>query len=225
MNRGPGWRNESARHSLASRGIRTRAIPNPVADPSLYDSSLYGISRKVDRDYRGSGLDNFEVDEVVNFVETRMGRIKDILNKKSIFLNWFEVEGDDEWIENESSVTGVMRYRKTSVERLYKLMKDDPDIIEVDEIHLIGSRVTGFWRPNSDLDIYVKVKIKPELLEVTGGLDRELIMLLEVLRDYARVTSEYDYGDNMIVNHILTDVVRLSLYEPVEPSLVVWRSS
>lgn len=225
MNRGPGWWSEPTRHSLASRGIRTRAIPNPIADSSLYDSSLYGTSRKSSREYSGSGLEDFEVDEVVDFVEIRMGRIRDMLNKKSVFLNWFEAEGDDEWIENESSVTGVMHYRKTSVERLYKAMKDNPDLIEVDEIHLIGSRVTGFWRPDSDLDIYVKVKIKPELLEVTGGSDRELIMLLEVLRDYARVTSEYDYENNMSINHILTDVVRLSLYRPVEPSLVVWRSS
>ena len=63
------WSNESYRHSLAAHGIRTRAIVNPVAGQEWYDRKKYGLgSRKGYRRFAGSGLEDIETQDVVDWV-------------------------------------------------------------------------------------------------------------------------------------------------------------
>ena len=54
------WPHEPGRHSLASRGIRTRGIPNPTTNPKW--------THKEKRLYSGSGL-SVDVDEVIELVD------------------------------------------------------------------------------------------------------------------------------------------------------------
>lgn len=66
-----GWFREPARHSLASRGIRTRAIINPVASPEWYREYRYGPGKdsiKGLREYRGSGLENVDAQEIIGWI-------------------------------------------------------------------------------------------------------------------------------------------------------------
>ena len=71
-----GWFREPARHSLASRGIRTRAIVNPIADPKWNrQSTIYGHTRycpytiKGTRRYVGSGLEHLDEEEIIDWVK------------------------------------------------------------------------------------------------------------------------------------------------------------
>lgn len=104
---GRGWRNESARHSLASRGIRTRAIVNPIASPDWFDEDRY-----FNRKFVGSGLENIDEDVIVDFID-------ELILRANLFVR--------------------------------------PDI-EVKSILLTGSRVSGFYKDDSDLDIYIVLK-------------------------------------------------------------------
>ena len=64
-----GWFNESHRHSLASHGIRTRAIVNPVASPR-WDQDRYGPgSHKGTRWYAGSGLKYLDEQEIIDWIK------------------------------------------------------------------------------------------------------------------------------------------------------------
>jgi len=63
------WRNEPARHSLASRGIRTRAIINPVSSPRWQQERYISGSNKGLREYSGSGLKYLDEQEIVDWVK------------------------------------------------------------------------------------------------------------------------------------------------------------
>ena len=127
-----GWHNESQRHSLASRGIRTRAIPNPVASEDLYWQPtklwyLYEVQKgETDtRDFRGSGLEGIYKDDVMDIV-------------------WKVVKN----MEKRLGVPVVLK-----------------------DVFLSGSRVTGFWNEDSDLDVSIVVEPKDieSLLVSIGG--------------------------------------------------------
>lgn len=122
---GRGWHNETARHSLASRGIRTRAIVNPVADPKWYQEERYGpgeSSVKGPREFRGSaGLSNVTLNKVVDWVLDSVILINQYLNEE-----------------------GVKDFN-----------------VEVEAIYLVGSRVSGFYIGESDLDVIVRFKGQP----------------------------------------------------------------
>ena len=112
------WKNESARHSLASRGIRTRAIINPIASPRWYQERYYGEGTyKGKRPYLGSGLENVDQQEIVDWV-------KDFV----ILMNQIAEEEGDELDVNLQS------------------------------IYLVGSRVSGFYTEESDIDIVIRFK-------------------------------------------------------------------
>ena len=87
------WPNEPHRHSLASRGIRTRSIPNPITSPKW--------THKEKRLYSGSGL-SIDVDEVVELVDDYIKSVNrysyqdhnDLnLNVESIYLVGSRVSG------------------------------------------------------------------------------------------------------------------------------------
>lgn len=115
------WRNEPQRHSLASRGIRTRAIINPIADPKWHQPTRYGPdTTKGTRWYAGSGLKYLDKEEIIDW-------IKDFV----ILMNQISHE---EYNDLE---------------------------LDIKSIYLVGSRVSGFYTSESDLDVIVKFKEDP----------------------------------------------------------------
>lgn len=116
-----GWHDEPQRHSLASRGIRTRAIVNPVASQEWYHEERYGPeSYKGLREFSGSGLEILDEGEIVD------------------------------WILDANMITNQI------------LEENDIDVnLEVESIYLVGSRVSGFFTEESDLDIVVNYKDIP----------------------------------------------------------------
>ncbi len=106
------WPHEPMRHSLASRGIRTRAIVNPMADPKWYQEHRYGPSDSIKglRKYRGTGLETLDEDEIINWVRDAVKFINQYLEEdrgvkigldiQAIYLvgsrvSGFYVEGSD----------------------------------------------------------------------------------------------------------------------------------
>jgi hypothetical protein len=85
--------------------------------------------------------------------------------------------------------------------------------------------VTGFHQPGSDLDVYVQIKKDPRLMKL--GTEPQVNAMLEILRDYGRVTAEYDYEDMFHVadGKILVDVVAFSVDPPNMPALKIWEAS
>ena len=81
-----GWPNESFRHSLASRGIRTRAIVNPIASRRWYQERYYGEGTyKGKRPYLGSGLENVDQEEIVDWVKDFVPLMNQIISSTVLF--------------------------------------------------------------------------------------------------------------------------------------------
>lgn len=119
-----GWRNEPNRHSLASRGIKSRAIPNPVASLRWSDSYTRG-SQKGLRRFKGSGLENVNTDDIIDYIM----KFRDFINEIS---------------ENE------------------ELNYD----FQINSIYIVGSRVGGFHRKKSDLDVIVYLNDDPRRFDL-----------------------------------------------------------
>ena len=184
-----GWHGEPYRHGLAARGIRTRAIVNPVAhpkwigQPTVYGPTRYGPSTiKGTRLYVGSGLKYLDKQEIVDWV-------KDFV----ILMNQIA--------EEEGKHLGV----------------------EIQSVYLVGSRVSGFYTPESDLDVVVQFKEIPL---------REKSRILDVLDDYmveALMALGHDAewllksGDDEAVR---VDLVLYSWEGPEEglPHLKIWEA-
>ena len=155
-----GWHNEPMRHSLARRGIRTRAIPNPLADPDHYDPDLYEknwLKDKAKRPYRGSGLENINEWDVLHPVEE--------------FI--YEFDGSKEWEEGRlDDYYYMFKDRFNDFDMSYddfeELYESGKKLFNVKAIYIFGSRVTGYWIPYSDIDIYIE-------LERTPGIENEYI--------------------------------------------------
>ena len=148
-----GWPNEPHRHALASRGIRTRAIENPFATPGRYDPKIYEenlMKGKTKRPFRGSGLENIDVWNVLGAVDG--------------FL--YEFDGTREWEEGRLDDYYYMfkdRFNDfdMSYDEFYELYEDDKKLFNVKAIYIFGSRVTGYWTQYSDIDIYIEIGQTP----------------------------------------------------------------
>lgn len=148
-----GWHDEPHRHAMAARGIRTRAIPNPLADPEHYDPKLYEkswLKDKTKRPFRGSGLENVSK--------------WDVLNAINEFL--YEFDGTKEWEEGRLHDYYYMfkdRFNDfdMSFEDFEELYENEKRLFNVKAIYIFGSRVTGYWTPQSDIDIYIELGPTP----------------------------------------------------------------
>lgn len=232
------WPRESMRHSLASRGIRTRAIPNPVAGPDWYDPGLYEGYKQSQREFVGSGLEHVNADDVVDEVLRFMKIVRgpSVRNRElfigniSQFMEEYRIRTPDftEFAQYDFDVDEDL------IRRFYEAAKSDRDLVEVEEIHLIGSRVSGFYEPGSDLDVFIVVKDKPKLMEVFEGENNpraKINAILYALWDDASITVRWsdefnplsvtdDFGKEMSL-----DVVPMSIDAPYHDvaSLCIWR--
>lgn len=152
-----GWRDEPYRHALARRGIRTRAIKNPLASPDHYDPKLYEKNwskDKAKRLFRGSGLENTDVWNVLGAVDG--------------FL--YEFDGSKEWEEGRLDDYYYMfkdRFNDfdMSYDEFYELYESDKKLFNVKAIYIFGSRVTGYWTPDSDIDVYIELSSTPGITD------------------------------------------------------------
>lgn len=146
-----GWHRESYRHSLASRGIKTRAILNPVASLECYNPRLYEKnSYKQERSFIGSGLEVIDVSEVLNVVNEHI----------------YEVNGRQDYEEGRLReyyhiLKGLFNNFNMSYEDFEDVYKSGRSLFDLKAIYLFGSRVTGFWRSCSDIDVYIQIKSFP----------------------------------------------------------------
>ena len=214
-----GWPNESYRHSLASRGVRTRAIENPYAGPNHYDSEIYEKSwlrDKAKRPYKGSGLENISKWDVINAVDE--------------FL--WEFDGSKEW--DEYRLRDYYDLVKMSLgkfdmpyEEFKKIYEDGSKFFEIDEVHIFGSRITGFWTPYSDVDVYIKIKPRKGIdNDVLDYMADEMRGTVEAyLADYNRTPTIYDEGRLIRVDIpiISTDPPESNFPNGKErPTLLIW---
>ncbi len=183
------WPNETYRHSLASRGIRTRAIINPVASPRWRQERYTPGSHKGMRWYAGSGLESLDKQEIIGWVE-------DIV----ILMN--QMSKEDVWIDGISN-----------------------DLeLEIKSIYLVGSRVSGFYTSESDLDVVVEFKKNPR------SNDSNYIRLVEDYMVDALMALDHDAewllksGDDEAVR---VDLVVYGWEGPDEgsPYLKIWEAS
>ena len=148
-----GWPNEPHRHALARRGIRTRAIENPYAGPDRYDPKLYD-KLEIKRKFRGSGLENINSWDVLGGVDE--------------FL--YEFDGSKEMDQGRLIDYYYMfeeRFRDfdMSFEEFEKLYEEDRKLFDVKAIYIFGSRVTGYWTPDSDVDVYIELSSTPGITD------------------------------------------------------------
>ncbi len=161
-----GWHQEPARHSLASRGIKTRAIMNPIASPELDVQEVYTKRGRSPRKYIGSGIDKITVEQVVDQILP----IFDHLKKDTHEM----IEDYDMFLEDS-----IRPYDTLGVD-IYRVREILDEIytrgFEIEEIYLYGSRVTGFYDPRpgmSDLDVAVVLKYDQKLANLFDELAYE----------------------------------------------------
>lgn len=127
------WPNETYRHSLASRGIRTRAIINPVASPRWRQERYTPGSHKGLREYSGSGLKYLDKQEIIDWVKDFVILMNQIseeeyndleLDIKSIYLVGSRVSG---FHTSESDLDVVVEFKKDdrSNDAAYTKLIDD----------------------------------------------------------------------------------------------------
>ncbi len=84
-----GWFREPARHSLASRGIRTRAISNPVASPKWKPKYSSGHH---DREFIGSGLESLDKKQIIDWAKMFTERINQIASEKKKYSDDMDIK-------------------------------------------------------------------------------------------------------------------------------------
>lgn len=233
------WPKEPSRHALARRGIRTRAIPNPVAGPDWYDSELYEGYKQSQREFIGSGLEHISANDVVEEVFRFMKIVKGPpVRNRSVFVENIS-QFMEEYRIRTPDFTEFAQYDfdvdEDLIQKFYEATNSDRDIIEIEEIYLIGSRVSGFYKPGSDLDVFIVVKDKPNLIKVFEGEDNsraKINAMLYALWDDASITVRWDekFKVPSIIDEsgkeISLDIVPMSLDVPYHDvaSLCIWRN-
>ena len=216
------WHKEPHRHALASRGIRTRAIPNPVASPELYDEEWYR-RKGSPRSFVGSGLEGFKpydvIYELLTFLRVADGTI-----------NYEENEDFD--VDLRDYYEGMSRLTRSFSNLPYEVFESyfdyDERFLEVEAIYLTGSRVTGFYTDESDVDVYIQFKRRPEI-EERYGVDFE--RLVEKLHEstnnilYDNEMQEMWVRDKVTGKDVRVDVTMISMDPPSVPSIKIWEGT
>jgi predicted nucleotidyltransferase len=144
-----GWPHESARHSLSARGISTRGIPH-VAHPDP-DVEVVYQSRKKPREFKGSGLEDIDVDDVVMEAQ----KFVDVFNLHNYDLKDYDVILNDFMREIEERYPKARGKNPILAKKLTEIMSMG---LEMDKIYVYGSRVTGYYDAGSDIDVYIVIK-------------------------------------------------------------------
>lgn len=206
------WPNEPHRHALARRGIRTRAIPNPIADPSLYDIEWYRRKgEKVSRKFVGSGLEGIEKFDVLDELRTY---IREIDGTKEIEEGYVR--------DYYNFLAGLTRdMSEMPYEEFEKFFDEWEDrFLEIEAIYLTGSRVTGFYTPESDIDVYIQIK-KPEL-KTDVDVDYLLEKIVDAVDNYLSDEGiEMRVYDRSTRKDVKVDVNKISLDPPDVPAIVI----
>ena len=206
-----GWPDEPHRHALARRGIRTRAIPNPIASPDRYDPKLYD-RLDVKRTFKGSGLEDINSWDVLGGVDE--------------FL--YEFDGSKEMDEGRLIDYYYMfkeRFRDfdMSFKDFEKIYEEDGKLFDVKAIYIFGSRVTGYWTPDSDVDVYIELKSTPGIAD--DYLDYMAGKFSDAVENYIHDESEWPmlYIDG---KEIKVDIPVVTVSQPDEshygPMLKIW---
>lgn len=236
------WSNESSRHSLASRGIRTRAIYNPIADPEIYDVGFYEHHRGEKRDYKGSGLEDIDAIDVVMAARAFIDEV--------IVLSRFHYKTIDKTIQefNEfkriryASEMGLGDYWEAYNELVYSIAMAIIASYQprIKSIYLKGSRVTGFYTSESDLDVIIQLDLPENLLDdiiEIGSVERwkwitkpkeVLYDEIEVLDEIVGSTIVFDFEPhNRLaeeINGMHFDVVDVRYSKPEGVILKIWEA-
>ena len=214
-----GWPNEPHRHALARRGIRTRAIPNPIADPEHYNPNIYEdnwLKNKARRPFKGSGLENISKWDVIE-------QIDDFLYE---FDGTKEKERDWDMRGYYDLLKSMSRDFDMQYDEFEKMFDEGGKFFEVKAIYLFGSRVTGFWTPYSDVDVYIQLKRRKDFDNDTLEYMAEKLKdaVESYLADEGKSLSIYDEGRLVSVDVpiITTESPDINLGEDV-PVLEIWR--
>lgn len=211
-----GWPNEPHRHALARRGIRTRAIENPLMDPKHYDEEWYRIKDGAKRGFVGSGLKNISK--------------WDVLNAVNEFL--YEFDGTKEWEERRLYDYYYMfedRFNDfdMSFEDFEKLYENEKRLFNVKAIYIFGSRVTGYWTPQSDIDIYIELGQTPGIEDdyIEYMADKTSDTIDNYLADEGRIPMVMDDKGTLLK----VDIPIISTQSPRDyfddenyPALLIW---
>jgi predicted nucleotidyltransferase len=212
-----GWHREPARHSLAARGIRTRAIPNPVASEKSYDPRIYEWRpSKGHREFRGSGLDKIHIDDVIS----------------SVHDYWSEFDGSREWseyrLEDYYDLPGIKNLM--SYDDLEALYREGGHLFEIEAVYLFGSRVTGFWNDLSDLDVYIKIKSIRGM--DPGNLDLVAERMRDTIDEYLHDQGRWPYITDDDGKRIRLEIPIISTLEPEDNNpdgtivpLLIWEAN
>jgi len=123
--KGKGWRNESRRHSLASKGIKTaNKLPNSLKLMKKEDmdrKSLTVMEREIYNKSRALGYDHESAMEEIE-------NINDKLQEELMEINLFETDdelkeqsGGDKWFVTYAQGTKIDTFRsKKEAEKFYK---------------------------------------------------------------------------------------------------------
>lgn len=210
-----GWFYEPARHAMAARGIRTRAIPNPIASPDLYDEEWYG--RKGHREFVGSGLEGLYSFDIIN----------QVMDYIRIFDGTQNYENDWNMEDYHHSLSSMHRgMRNIPHEEFEKMFDYDRRFLEIESIYVTGSRVSGFYLPDSDIDVYIQIKNRSEFEKY--GIDTEYLFdkmqeaVNEVMYHNDMEMKVYDQESK---DYIKVDVTIISTDPPTKPAIEIWEGS
>jgi predicted nucleotidyltransferase len=200
-----GWPSEPARHSLSARGI-----PNSISPRNICKTKSYG--KKGMRKFKGSGLEELNKDDILESINNIM----------------YEFNGKKEW--EEGDLKNYYELLKRSSEHFNmpydvfeKIYSDGNTFFEIEKIYLFGSRVTGFWRDDSDLDVYIKLKFHPR---INNKIMNELAELMDGTIEYLNERDAMPKVKDRKGNEIIIDTPVVSTNEPTEKDIILlWEAS
>lgn len=222
-----GWHNEPQRHSLASRGIRSVGIENPYITRSELTELVYG-DRKYEREYMGSGVEGIEPEDITEYVF----EITRYMNEKSFDSSdhYYEFLGhvtDSVWTNAFSSDTIVDDDIYNAINEIFSR-----NLIKIKSIQVYGSRVTGYHRPLSDVDVAVIIEENKDLMDLIESVWPDSAASFLKLLFFSSNTALIEmYGRPSDViridnekNEIEIDVtMSMEDIDPLHPSIEIWK--
>ena len=214
------WPKEPQRHALARRGIRTRAIENPYADPKSYDPKLYDenpFRNKTRRKFMGSGLEDIDVYDVIEAVNEFMYE----------FDGTKEKETDWDMMSYYDLLKSMSKDFDVPYDEFEKIFDEGKKFFEIKAIYLFGSRVSGFWTPYSDVDVYIQLKKRKDFDndELDYMADKLSDAVESYLADEGRSPSIYIDGKLVKVDiPIITTESPEMNFQDDRPVLLIWEA-
>ena len=138
-----GWHNESYRHSLASRGMRTVSYHSYIERNPIFDIIA-------DRNELIKKLDYY-----ISLIDGRS-----------------EIEGGDEAIRHYQEFFNDIGFEFT-FDELKELFGSGYKLFDVTEVSVVGSRVSGGYREDSDIDVLVTLKFTDEAMKILRLKERD----------------------------------------------------